>query len=177
MYTYGVNIFVVDAFNKVLLPKNANKKDSVDEVLTRLTNFSQMNNVLMILVAHPTKMNKDGAAVKMPELYDVSGSADFRNQTHCGFAVHRMFVENDDWTVFKNLKTKYKFQGVIGSEVEFRYHAPSGRYYDKLMRPQTENLLDGLDKSQLKANFNFDSQTQKDFEFTSEPTDTDKLPF
>lgn len=141
LYAYGVNIFVVDAFNKVLLGKTNNKKDAIDEVLTRLTNFAQMNNVLLILVAHPTKMNKEGAAQKMPELYDVSGSSDFRNQTHCGYVVHRVFADGDDWTVFKNLKTKYKFQGTIGSEVEFRYHLPSGRYYDKFMKPQTENLL------------------------------------
>jgi len=157
LYTYGVNIFVVDAFNKVLLGKFGNKKDAIDEVLARLTNFAQANNVLLILVAHPTKMNKEGSAVKMPELYDVSGSEGFRSQTHCGYVVHRTFVDEDDWTVFKNLKTKYRFQGTIGAEVEFRWNQISGRYHDKFMKAQNENLLGSEAKSLFKRNLDFDN--------------------
>lgn len=37
MYSFGIDIFVIDAFNKVLLPKGMNKKDAIDDVLTRLT--------------------------------------------------------------------------------------------------------------------------------------------
>lgn len=170
LFAYGVNIFVVDAFNKVLLGKNSNKKDAIDEVLTKLTNFAQINNVLLILVAHPTKMNKDGQAVKMPELYDVSGSSDFRNQTHCGYVVHRMFQDGDDWTVFKNLKTKYKFQGTIGDEVEFRWNPINGRYHDRFMQPQNENLL-GQVSMGLKRNTNFD---EVDFH---NPVPKEEIPF
>lgn len=157
LFAYGINIFVVDAFNKVLLPRGANKKDAIDEVLTRLTNFAQMHNVLLVLVAHPTKMNKDGVA-KMPDLYDVSGSADFRNQTHCGYAVHRVFDGDDDWTVFKNLKTKYRFQGTIGGEVCFKWNPINGRYHDRFMRPQNENLLTGESKSVFPQNKDFDNE-------------------
>jgi twinkle protein len=66
-------------------------------------------------------------------LYDVSGSSDFRNQTHDGFSIYRFFgdEENEPMTVFENLKTKMKFQGEIGGSVEFDYHLPSGRYYAK----------------------------------------------
>ena len=57
MYSFGINIFVIDAFNKVLLPKG-NKLEQINIVLTKLTHFAQANNVLIYLVAHPTKMKK-----------------------------------------------------------------------------------------------------------------------
>jgi len=133
MYAFGIDIFIIDAFNKVLLPKG-NKKDSIDEVLTRLTAFAQQNNVSVCLVAHPTKMQKDDKGnTRIPNLYDVSGSADFRNQTHNGYAIHRFFEsENQEaFTRFVNLKTKFQFQGQIGGNIDFLYDLPTGRFYAK----------------------------------------------
>jgi twinkle protein len=51
-----------------------------------------MKNVIIILVAHPIKMQKgDNGLYNSPSLYDASGSSDFRNQTHDGFSVYRFF--------------------------------------------------------------------------------------
>ena len=141
IYSYGINFFIIDAFNKVEFDDVADEKQNINKVLSRLTSFCQSHNVAIILVAHPTKLQGENGVSRMPGLYDVSGSAGFRNQTHNGFVIHRVFSETDDWTVFKNLKTKYAFQGTIGAEVEFRYHKPSGRLHDKLLSPQTHNLL------------------------------------
>ena len=113
MYSFGIDIFIVDAFNKVILPKG-NKIDEINNVLTKLTHFARSNNVIIFLVAHPTKMKKgDNGIYEMPSLYDVSGSADFRNQVHCGYSIYRYFDENPR-TTFVNLKTKYSFQGETG---------------------------------------------------------------
>ena len=133
MYNYGVDVFIIDAFNKLRLP-SGNKKDMIDDVLTRLTSFAQFNNVSVILIAHPTKMKKDEQGnVSIPGLYDVSGSSDFRNQTHNGFAIHRFFeTENEQgFTRMLNLKTKFQFQGNIGEYEDFIYDLPTGRYYAK----------------------------------------------
>ena len=65
MYTYGVVIFVIDAFNKLILPKG-NNLDQINRVLTKLTAFAKTNNVIVFLVAHPTKMKKNENG-----LYDV----------------------------------------------------------------------------------------------------------
>lgn len=132
MYAYGIDIFVVDAFNKVLLPKGSNKKDSIDDVLTRLTTFSQANNVLFVLVAHPTKMQKkENGLYDVPSLYDVSGSADFRNQTHDGLCVYRHFGNDisEGFNEIINLKTKYTFQGEIGAKTQFDYDVTTGRFF------------------------------------------------
>jgi twinkle protein len=132
LFSYGIDIFVIDAFNKVGFTGNSNRLQQINDVLTKLTMFAQMNNVIIFLIAHPTKMHKDTSGLyNSPTLYDVSGSSDFRNQTHDGFSIYRFFGDevNDQKTVFENLKTKMKFQGEIGGQVEYNYHIPSGRYY------------------------------------------------
>lgn len=132
IYRYGINIFVIDAFNKVLFDKDGENRSMINEVLTKLTSFAQQNNVIIFLVAHPVKMKKnENGLYEVPSLYDVSGSADFRNQTHDGFGIYRIWEDENHAaeTEFYNLKTKFSFQGEIGQKVSFKYHVPSGRYY------------------------------------------------
>lgn len=135
MYAFGIDVFVIDAFNKVLFDGKGNRLEQINEVLTNLTSFAQRNNVMVFLVAHPTKMQKNDQGVyNCPTLYDVSGSADFRNQTHDGFTIYRYFGDDEgqeDYTDFINMKTKFSFQGQIGEKVSFEYHKPSGRYFIK----------------------------------------------
>lgn len=144
MYQYGISIFVVDAYNKVEHTGNKSERENITKVLSRLTQFAQQNNVLIILIAHPTKMQKENGIYVNPTLYDVSGSADFRNQTHDGYSIYRYFDSdvNDGYTVFTNLKTKYSFQGSIGGKIEFEYHLPSGRFYPKGINYKVRNMLD-----------------------------------
>lgn len=125
MLRYGANIFIIDAWNKVIM--NKGDKGEIDRVLTRLTSFVQTYNVHIFLVAHPTKMqkNKEGN-YEVPDLYDVSGSADFRNQTHNGLCVYRDFERKV--TTVVNLKTKESYQGEIGGYSEFIYDTSCGRY-------------------------------------------------
>lgn len=131
MFRYGIDIFVIDAWNKVIL-NDKNELQGIRRVLTKLTAFAQQNNVMIFLVAHPTKMKKNEKTqmYEMPTLYDVAGSADFRNQTHDGFCVYRYFDEGGGKTTITNLKTKMSFQGEIGKSADFYYNLDNGRYYD-----------------------------------------------
>lgn len=167
MFTYGIDIFVIDAFNKLELPPG-NNLQQINRVLTKLTMFAQQYNVMVFLVVHPTKMQKDEQdKYKMPSLYDCSGSADFRNQTHDGFCIYRHFgtENNDDYTTFVNLKTKMNFQGKIGQQVDFNYHTPTGRYY---MRGTHQPVFD----------MTIDSKKVEMLDFASELTEDDyEVPF
>ena len=129
MMRYGIDIFVIDAWNKVIL-NDKNELQGIRRVLTKLTAFAQQNNVMIFLVAHPTKMKKNEKTqeYEQPTLYDVAGSADFRNQTHDGFCVYRYF--NEGKTTVTNLKTKMSFQGEIGKSADFYYNLDNGRYFD-----------------------------------------------
>lgn len=143
MFIYGVDIFVIDAFNKIDYDKsNDSELSKIKKVLTHLTMFAQMNNVIIFLVVHPTKMRKNEHGVyDMPTLYDCSGSADFRNQTHDGFSIFRYFeddaVHSKNDVEFKVQKIKMKFQGEMDASLFFRYDIVSGRYYAKDQNPPT----------------------------------------
>lgn len=151
IFTFGINIFVVDAWNKVEHTGNRSERENISRTLSRLTQFAQQNNVLIILIAHPTKMKRlENGIYESPTLYDVSGSADFRNQTHDGFCIYRFFGD-DAFTRFTNLKTKYTFQGDIGKYIDFDYHKPSGRYYEKGLEAQTRNLLESTEINVLDS--------------------------
>jgi twinkle protein len=149
IFSFGINIFVIDAWNKVEFTGNRTERENISRTLSRLTQFAQQNNVLIIVIAHPTKMKKEAGVYDEPTLYDVSGSADFRNQTHDGFCIYRYFGD-DGYSTFRNLKTKYSFQGTIGEMVEFDYHKPSGRYYPRHQNPQLHNLLKSKEQKEVE---------------------------
>jgi glutamate-1-semialdehyde-2,1-aminomutase len=147
--------------------KTAYLEKGIDKVLTRLTSFAQQNNVMIFLIAHPTKMQKikDSQIYEVPDLYNVSGSSDFRNQTHDGYSIYRTFPDaaGESYTTFTNLKTKHSFQGDIGGAAEFEYHVPTGRYYARgtnpplfdMTKPMSEQTLPPLQPSALQPNTNF----------------------
>lgn len=146
VYSYGVDIFVIDAFNKVEMGNNKSEISEIRSTLTKLTNFAQQNDVMIFLVAHPTKMQKDDLGYyKQPDLYSVSGSADFKNTCHDGMLVYRYFKDYNEYkkddVVIKSLKQKMKFQGETLAEQVFRYDLPSGRYYAVGQDPHTESML------------------------------------
>jgi twinkle protein len=148
MYSFGIDIFVIDAFNKVLLP-NGNRLEEISKVLTKLTHFAQSNNVIVFLIAHPTKMRKDDAGIYgVPTLYDVSGSADFRNMTHNGYTIYRYFQDDngqENETEFINMKTKFSFQGKMQESVKFKYCNFNGRFYANNVEPTYSMILDNED--------------------------------
>jgi len=147
MFAYGINIFVIDSWNKVLHTDNKPSLQQIGDILTKLTSFSQQNDVIIILIVHPTKMKKgESGLYAIPDLYDCSGSADFRNQTHDGYCVYRIFENTETGveglTQFINLKTKYTFQGKMGECVNFKYHEPSGRLYAEGTEEPTHCLVE-----------------------------------
>ena len=157
----------------------------INVVLTKLTHFAQANNVLVYLVAHPTKMQKNEQGVYgVPTLYDVSGSADFRNQTHCGYTIYRTFPENkeEERTVFYNMKTKFSFQGEIGSKVEFKYCHVNGRFYVDGEPEPTYNMINDkptefeLPKGTTAEAFKTEQDAEFDEWFSNE-VEQDEIPF
>lgn len=156
IYNYGVNMFVIDAFNKV-------KRDSPDsigeisQILNKITAFAQAHKIHIFLVAHPTKMRKNESGVyEVPTLYDVKGTGDFRDQTHNGLAVYRNFSDDgESSTDVYNLKAKFKHQGSgnIGQYVTFQYNTINGRYHKKGMSHNNKILTDKFEYKQQVSNF------------------------
>lgn len=124
---YGIKCLVIDPYNRLENEQGRqNETQYISGVLDKLTNFAQLNDVLVILMAHPVKMQKDkDGNVEVPSLYDISGSANFYNKADFGLTVHRHREENV--VEVRVLKVKFRHLGETGSAF-FRYNLINGRY-------------------------------------------------
>ena len=84
----GIKICVIDPFN--MLDHSAQKDFSyIGRQLSLLTQFVQQTNTHLFLVAHPRKIESEDGVFKKPNLYSISGSADFYNKTFNGIITYR----------------------------------------------------------------------------------------
>lgn len=124
----GIKCLVIDPYNKIdhKIDSKLSETQYISWFLDQLKTFAKLNDVLVILVAHPTKMQ----AGQIPTLYSISGSAHFYNKCDYGFTVHRM---TDDNNIMQNeiqihwQKIKFKHLGKQGiSELKYNYN--NGRF-------------------------------------------------
>lgn len=136
---YGIDYFVIDAWNKLDHKYIESETKYIGESLDKLSNFCDVNKVHCFLVAHPTKIKKDKQTgiYEIPTLYDIAGSANFFNKTDIGICIYRNFDLKETTVYFQKLKFKHWGSNDPGY-ARFKYDLPSGRYYDD---------REGLDKS------------------------------
>lgn len=125
---HGIKILVIDPYNKIehLRDRNESETEYISRLLDRMTSFSKKYDVLIMLVAHPRKMEKGANGIySMPTLYDINGSANFYNKCDYGLSVFRDFV---NMVVQVNvIKVKFKHLG-DGGVVAMKYNYNNGRY-------------------------------------------------
>lgn len=169
----GIKALVIDPYNRLESEQGTrNETQYISELLDKLTNFAQRNDILIILMAHPTKQprNKDGV-IEAPTLYDISGSANFFNKADFGIVVHRNRTEN---TVEVHVqKVKFRHLGECGTAL-FKYNLNNGRYtpYTNGIEPVWDN------ENHLQAEIRRRQQEADEaavFDFSSLPED--ECPF
>lgn len=135
----GVSVVVLDSYNKIESSKEANEleTDFISKILDSLCRFAIEMNVLVILVAHPRKMESNRSGnYSVPNAYDINGSANFFNKSDYVIVVHREDRNNDD-TLIKVDKVKFSFLGKGGS-CHLRHDEESGNYYDEVINDGNE---------------------------------------
>lgn len=149
----GVKAFVIDAWNKIDHKYTTNETQYISQQLDKITIFCEKNKVHCFLVAHPTKIQKDKNTNKyeIPNLYSISGSANFYNKTANGITVYRDFETNI--TEIYIQKVKFKHWGQVGC-VQFAWNRDNGRYYKG--SPNNDNWLFNENKPKaIENNTNF----------------------
>jgi twinkle protein len=125
----GIKCLVIDPYNKV---RDVNcKTEDVNrytmEYLTKIEVFAKKYDVLVMVVAHPTKMYKgsDGK-IEEPTMYNIKGGGEWYDASYHGLLVHRDY---DAKTVkVKVLKVKFQNLGENGAEAHFNWEPKSGSY-------------------------------------------------
>lgn len=150
----GIKALVIDPYNRLENDMQGRSETLyISQVLDKLTNFAQRNDILVILMAHPTKLpkNQDGE-IQVPTLYDISGSANFFNKADFGLVVHRNRAENNVEVHVQ--KVKFRHLGEVGIAL-FKYNLNNGRYtpFTNGVEPvwDNENHLIKQDRERLEA--------------------------
>lgn len=125
----GIDIVVIDSYNKILHDYKMNETEEIGRDLDQLERFAKRLNVIVILVAHPRKMEKDKTTGcwLIPSAYDINGSANFYNKADYVGTIHRVYDPN--YTIVKISKVKFSNYGGQG-EVHLGYDLRNGRFYD-----------------------------------------------
>lgn len=129
---YGTNIGVIDAWNKLEHNrKGASETDYVSRELDKIHEFNEKYNFTTMIVAHPVKTEEVGGKFnnpnfKTPNLYNISGSANFKNKCMVGIVVdrkkYRMDGNKDEteqfiWKIDKNAPLKVIFEKIKFDEI------------------------------------------------------------
>jgi len=125
----GIKCLVIDPFNKVR-DKNASSIDVniyTMEYLTKIETFAKKYDVLVFIVAHPTKMYKDkDGKIEEPNMYNIKGGGEWYDASYHGILVHRDYILKN--TKVKVLKVKFQNLGENGGECFFTWEPKSGSF-------------------------------------------------
>jgi twinkle protein len=151
---HGIKAFVLDAWNKLDHKYSTNETQYISKQLDEIVKFCERNKVHCFLVAHPTKIRKDDKGLyEIPNLYNISGSANFYNKTANGITVYRNFDTGQ--TEIYIQKVKFKHWGETGCCI-FAWNRDNGRYYKGT--PDNESWISKIETNTLQQNNDFLSQ-------------------
>ena len=136
----GIKCLVIDPYNKVKMQGASSMSipDATMEYLTRVEAFAKKYDVLVIIVAHPTKMyKKEDGTIDEPNMYSIKGGGEWYDASYHGLLVHRNY-ENKTVKV-KVLKVKFQNLGENQAEAHFKWDHISGNYL-----PIEETVIDSM---------------------------------
>ena len=128
----GIKCLVIDPYNKVrdVDCKTEDVNRYTMEYLTKIEVFAKKYDVLVFIVAHPTKMYKgqDGK-IEEPTMYNIKGGGEWYDASYHGLLVHRDYEAKT--TKVKVLKVKFQNLGENGAESHFTWEPRSGCFIPK----------------------------------------------
>lgn len=130
VYRMGVKGVVIDPWNELehSRPAAMSETEYVSQCLSKIRRFARHHNVHLWLVAHPTKLARDlNGNEPVPTLWDISGSAHFRNKADGGVVVWRDLKNPANPVQAHIQKVRFAETGELGM-VEFTYDRVTGRY-------------------------------------------------
>jgi len=141
---FGIKVLVVDPYNKVKLKSAANKNvnDYTNEYLNRIDEFARINDILIILVAHPVKPSGEERKVYEPDFYSIKGGGEFYDMSPHGLLVHRDY--DLDMVKVKVLKVKFQHLGENRKYIWCKWNRLNGRYIEYDHQSEKPEMCSGI---------------------------------
>ncbi len=130
VYRMGCKGVVVDPWNELehSRPASMSETEYISGALGSMRRFARHHDVHLWLVAHPTKLKRDEDGNEpVPTLWDISGSAHFRNKCDAGFVIWRDLKDATKPVLVDVQKIRFAETGELGI-VGFSYDRLTGRY-------------------------------------------------
>ncbi len=137
----GIKCLVIDPYNKVrdvdCTTEDVNKYTM--EYLTKIEIFAKKYDVLVFIVAHPTKMYKDkDGKIEEPTMYNIKGGGEWYDASYHGLLVHRDYEKKT--TKVKVLKVKFQNLGENQGEAFFKWEHRSGCFIPEVQPTMEEKM-------------------------------------
>ena len=160
--TYGVDMVVIDNFTmlKKLIKGNDSDTERIGRALSDLKKASIDNDIAVILVTHPTKLN-EGQKVTA---YSVNGSANFFNISDYMFT---LTADRDKFeTTIEILKVRDDTKGVMGGTCTLDYDDVHFKYSDNYSTEDssTESTEDSQHDTPKDINYDIAREVMKEIE-------------
>jgi twinkle protein len=130
VHRYGVRVLLIDPWNEVEHAKRHGEMTTeyIARSVRELRQFARDYGVVVIVVAHPTKDVNDRGEIRIPNLYDVDGSAAWFNKSDHGICIHRRSPCENEASIFIQ-KVRFSMSGKKG-EIRLSFDLSSNRYAD-----------------------------------------------
>lgn len=126
----GIRGIVIDPWNEIehQRPAHMTETEYTGQCLKKIRQFARKHEVHVWIVAHPAKMyrDKDGK-YPVPTLYDINGSAHFRNKADCGIVVWRNLTDTTEAVEVHVQKIRFREVGKLGV-AKFKYEPVTADY-------------------------------------------------
>lgn len=118
VFREGVRGLVIDPWNELehALPPGTTETIYTGTVLKRVRQFARRHGVHVWIVAHPQKLyrERESGNYPVPTLYDISGSANWRNKADNGVVIWRDFSDAHAPVEVHVQKVRFRQIGRIG---------------------------------------------------------------
>lgn len=132
IFRKGIRALIIDPWNELehARPQGMNETDYIGASLKRMRQFARHHGIHLFVVTHPAKLIRDrDGTYPVPTLYDVSGSAHWRNKADNGLCVWRDFKDDSAAVEVHVQKIRFRQIGRVGL-AKLRYLKPIASYRD-----------------------------------------------
>jgi len=190
IFKFGIKVLVIDPYNKVRLKSSLNKNvnEYTNDYLIKIDEFARKHDILIFLVAHPTKPGQDNRQTYEPTFYDIKGGGEFYDMSPHGLLIHRDYENN--LVKVKVLKVKFSHLGENNAHTWLKWNKTNGRYIDheyqhdkaeNVERPiiDDSNWIIKEENNIQQQGFDFNSIpiNSMENEFLKEPMNLEDVPF
>ncbi|WP_101690707.1 toprim domain-containing protein [Dysgonomonas massiliensis] len=189
IFKFGIKVLVIDPFNKVRLKASLSKNvnEYTNDYLYKLDEFARKHDILIIIVAHPTKPSQENMKNYEPTFYSIKGGGEWYDMMPHGLCVHRDY--DNELVKIKVMKVKFSHLGENNKFTWLKWNKNNGRYIDYSFQSENpesvsnpiiddSNWLVEAENNVEQSNFDFNkisTEAKEDNFFTT--LDKDKLPF